>query len=157
MFGVSFVNFSHWWHQYFAEIGACSNVDAFTAWFYNKFLGALDLDLELTFDWSAIWVVAEELDYILTFNFLLHDNMVVDEHDLAYVWLGDAGDVTQAVFFVLWIFENVDCVNTNHTQKLDVFFQCKGYDFVFLCFFWDLEAFDFLQVIWLWNLSGIKI
>lgn len=125
-------------------MGSSGYVDALAAWFYNKFLGIVDFNLELSFDWSAIWVVAEELNYVLIFDFLLHDNMVVDEHKLTNAWLGDAGDVTQAVFFILWVFENVDSVNTHHTQKLNVFFQREGHDFVFFCFFWNFEAFDFL-------------
>ena len=144
MFGISFVNFSHWWHQYFAEMGSSGYVDTLAARFYNKFLGAFDINLDLAFDWSAIWVVAEELNYILIFIFLHHDDMVVDEHNLANVWLGDARDVTQAVFFILRVFENMDGVHTYHTQKLNIFLQPEGHDFVFFCFFWNFEAFNFL-------------
>jgi len=103
-----------------------------------------DLNLELTFNRSAIRVVAEELDQFLSFNFLLHHNMVVHEHNLDYVWLGDASDVTQAVFSLLWVFEDMYSVHTYHTQKLHVFFERKGYDFILLSFFWNLEAFNLL-------------
>lgn len=125
-------------------MGSTGYVDALAARFYNELLGVSDFNLELSFDWGAIWVVAEELDHCLILNFLLHDNMVVDEHKLANVWLGDARDVTQAVFFILWVFENMDSVNTYHAQKLNVFFQREGHDFVFFCFFWNFEALDFL-------------
>ena len=70
--------------------------------------------------------------------------MVVHEHNLDDVWLRDARDVTQAVFCVLRVFENVDSVNAYHTQQLDVFFQREGYDFIFFSFLWDFEAFNFL-------------
>lgn len=70
--------------------------------------------------------------------------MVVHEHNLDDVWLRDARDVTQAVFCVLWVFENVDSVNAYHTQKLDVFFQREGYDFIFFSFLWNFETFNFL-------------
>ena len=125
-------------------MGSTGYVDALAARFYNELLGAFDLNLELSFDWGAIWVVAEELDQFLTFNFLLHHNMVVHEHNLDDVWLRDASDVTQAVFSILWVFEDVDSVDTYHTQKLHVFFQREGYDSIFLSFFWNFEAFNLL-------------
>ena len=125
-------------------MGSAGYVDALAARFYNKFLGAFDLKLDLSFDWSSIWVVAEELNEVLIFIFLFHDNMVVHEHKLANVWLRDANDMSQAVFFILWVFENMDCINTYYTQKLNIFFQRKGYNSVFFCLFRNFEAFNFL-------------
>ena len=125
-------------------MGSSGHVDALATRFYNKIMSTFDFNLELTFDGSAIWVVAEKLDQFLTFNFLLHHNMVVHEHNLDDVWLRDASDVTQAVFSILWVFEDVDSVHTYHTQKLHIFFQREGYDSIFFSFFWNFEAFNFL-------------
>lgn len=125
-------------------MSSSGHVDALAARFYNKIMCTFDLNLELTFDRSAIWVVAKELDQFLSFNFLLHHNMVVHEHNLDDVWLGDASDVTQAVFSLLGVFKDVDSVHAYHTQKLHVFFQREGYDSIFFSFFWNFEAFNLL-------------
>jgi len=43
-------------------MGSSGYVDALAARFYNKVMSTCDRDLELPFDRSAIWVVAEELN-----------------------------------------------------------------------------------------------
>jgi|TARA_B110001450_G_C17630083_1_gene484829 hypothetical protein len=43
-------------------MGSSGHVDALAAWFYDKLMSTFDFNLELAFDGSAIWVVAEELD-----------------------------------------------------------------------------------------------
>jgi hypothetical protein len=43
-------------------MGSSGYVDALAARFYNKVTGTSDRYLELPFDRSAIWVVAEELN-----------------------------------------------------------------------------------------------